>query len=169
MKVLITGGMRDAEVQEAPARETPARNAGAARGVRVSFVLSTLNRADHLERALRNAREFIGPDDELIVVDGGSIDRTAEIVRQHADIVTLFVSGPDTGEAHGFNRGLLRARGRIIKLLGDDDFLYPDGMRRAIATLEDHPEIDALVCGGEACEFDPATGRTRLVEYRFLP
>ena len=161
--------MRDAPDPDNPAWDTPAPDVNRAPRVRVSFVLSTHNRAEHLDRALQNVREFIGPDDELIIVDGGSTDRTAEVVQRHADIVTHFVSEPDTGEAHGFNRGLLRARGRIIKLLGDDDYLYPDGMRRAIATLEEHPGIDALMCGGEACEFDPVSGRTRLMEYRFLP
>jgi len=161
--------MRNTPVPGTRAREAAAQDANGARRVRVSYVLATRNRADHLDRALRNAREFIGTDDELIIIDGGSTDSTAEVVRQYDDMVTQFVSEPDTGEAHGFNRGLLRARGRIIKLLGDDDYLYPDGMRRAIAMLEDHPEIDALMCGGEACEFDPATGRTRVVEYRFLP
>ncbi len=150
--------MRDAQARE-----------GTERPVRVSYVLSTRNRADHLDAALASAREFVGPEDELIVIDGGSTDRTAAVVEAHGDLVSLFISEPDTGEAHGLNRGLLRARGRFIKQLTDDDIFYPDAIRAAIATLEARPEIDALICGGEAHEFDPATGRTRPVEYRFLP
>src|SRR5437867_10015996 len=65
--------------------------------------------------------------------------------------------------------GLLRQRGRIITPIAEDNYLYTASMPKAIAMLEDHTEIDALMCGGEACEFDPATGRTRVVEYRFLP
>ena len=147
----------------------PQAREGTERPVRVSYVLSTRNRADLLDRALAGARELVGREDELIVVDGGSTDRTAAVVEAHADIVSVFLSEPDTGEAHGLNRGLLRARGRFIKQLTDDDLFFAGAMREAIATLEAHPEIDALVCGGEAHEFDAATGRTRPVEYRFLP
>jgi glycosyltransferase involved in cell wall biosynthesis len=150
-------------------RETDARAEPEARPVRVSFVLSTRNRADLLDKALINARQFVGDRDELIVVDGGSSDHTNQVIERHRDLVTQFVSEPDSGEAHGLNRGLLRARGRIIKQLTDDDYFYPDAMRSAIARLEAEPSIDALMCGGEACEFDPASGETRLVEYRFLP
>jgi glycosyltransferase involved in cell wall biosynthesis len=138
-------------------------------GVRVSYILSTRNRADHLERALENARELLEPQDELIVVDGGSTDRTPAVLDKNRDLVSVFVSEPDQGEAHGLNRGLLRSRGRIIKQLTDDDYFYPDGMRAAIAVLEKNPQIDALVCGGEAHEYDASTGTTRPVEFRFLP
>jgi glycosyltransferase involved in cell wall biosynthesis len=150
-------------------RDTETRVVPEARPVRVSYVLSTRNRAEFLDTALVNARQFIASGDEFIVVDGGSSDHTARVVERHRDLVTQFISEPDTGEAHGLNRGVLRARGRIIKQLTDDDYFYPDAMRAAIATLEADPTIDALMCGGEACEFDPATGETRLVEYRFLP
>ncbi|HKB07351.1 MAG TPA: glycosyltransferase [Candidatus Polarisedimenticolia bacterium] len=150
-------------------RNAEARVNPEARPVRVSYVLSTRNRADHLDRALAGARAFVDDGDELIVVDGGSTDHTAAVVAKHRDLVGTFISEPDTGEAHGLNRGVLRARGHIIKQLTDDDHFYPDAMRAAIAALEADPSIDALMCGGEACEFDPATGETRLVEYRFLP
>src|SRR5439155_11758122 len=100
--------------EERRMRDPQARE-GTERPVRVSYVLSTRNRADLLDRALAGARELVGREDELIVVDGGSTDRTAAVVEAHADIVSVFLSEPDTGEAHGLNRGLLRARGRFIK------------------------------------------------------
>jgi glycosyltransferase involved in cell wall biosynthesis len=137
--------------------------------VRVSYVLSTRNRADHLDRALKQAAEFVGAQDELIVIDGASTDPTAEVVRSHGALVTLFHSEPDCGEAHGLNRGILRSRGRFVKPLTDDDYFYPAAMRRAIEVLESRPEIDALICGGEAHEFDPVSGESRPVEFRYLP
>ncbi len=45
--------------------------------VRVSYAVVTRNRSSHLRALLANVREFIEPEDELIVVDGGSTDETA--------------------------------------------------------------------------------------------
>lgn len=146
--------------------ETPA--AAPRPGVRVSYVLATRNRAAALDRALGRARHLVTPDDELIVVDGGSTDGTSGVVAAHGDLVTRFVSEPDAGEAHALNRGLLLARGRIVKPLTDDDEIDPAAMARTVALLETHPEIDALVCGGEARTIDPQ-GREGRVEYRYLP
>jgi len=120
--------------------------------VRVSYIISTRNRAQYLSKVLDNVREFITPEDELLIMDGASTDDTAEVVKANSDIVTLFRSEPDLGEAHGFNKGFLASRGRFIKPLTDDDYIYPDAMRRAVSVLDGHPEIDALLCGGE--EFD---------------
>lgn len=116
--------------------------------VHVSYVISTKNRADHLAKTLANVREFITPGDELIIADGGSTDGTLELVQANADLVTTFISAPDAGEAHGFNRAILESRGRLIKFLSDDDYYYPDAMRQCIDYLDDHADIDALVAGG---------------------
>lgn len=116
--------------------------------VRVSYLITTRNRASFLVKALSNVREFITPADELIIVDGNSTDNTRDIVEAHRDIVKVFVSEPDRGEAHGYNKGLMLARGKYIKFITDDDYLYPDAMRRAIAVLEEGDSIEALQCGG---------------------
>jgi glycosyltransferase involved in cell wall biosynthesis len=116
--------------------------------VHVSYLISTKNRADHLEKILANVREFITPADELIIADGGSTDGTLELVQANAHLVTTFISAPDAGEAHGYNRAILESRGRLIKFLSDDDYYYPDAMRRCIDYLDDHADIDALVAGG---------------------
>jgi glycosyltransferase involved in cell wall biosynthesis len=119
--------------------------------VRVSYILSTKNRAQHLERALANVREFITPADELIVMDGGSTDATAQVVEAYRDVVSVFRSEPDRGEAHGFNKAALMARGRLLKPLTDDDHIYPAGLHSAIAALEADATLDAVIGGGEHC------------------
>lgn len=137
--------------------------------VKVSYVISTRNRAQFLDTALDNVREFITRDDELIVIDGGSTDGTAGIIEKHRDIVSFFISEPDCGEAHGFNKGILKSRGRYIKFLTDDDYIYPKAMRDAIIVLENHPELDAILCGGEMYSVDPVTQEKRRQPYQYLP
>lgn len=138
-----------------------------AREIRVTFLITTRNRAEFLERTLANVREFITPEDELIIIDGASTDHTKELVANHRDLVTVFVSEPDTGEAHAFNRGLFRARGRLLKPITDDDYFAPDAMRELIHTMEAHPEIDAIFTGGEIWRMED--GNPVFQQFRFLP
>lgn len=137
--------------------------------VRVSYIISTRNRAKFLGEALRNVREFITPGDELIVVDGGSTDDTANVVAANRDLVTVFTSEPDFGEAHGYNKGIMAARGRFIKLLTDDDYIFPQAMRQAVTLLEENPQVDALICGGEFHEVSAGDGESRFVGFFYLP
>jgi glycosyltransferase involved in cell wall biosynthesis len=117
--------------------------------IRVSYVIVTKNRAHHLARTLANVREFIEPIDELIIIDGASSDETHDVVSRNGDIVTTFVSEPDCGEGHAFNKALFQSRGRYIKPLTDDDYFYPDAMRRLVAAAEENPDCDAIQAGGE--------------------
>lgn len=115
---------------------------------RVSYILPTKNRAKYLEKALLRYRNLIKAEDELIVVDGGSIDGTVKVVSRFGDIVDIFISEADRSATHAFNKGILLARGRYIKNLNDDDEIYPEAMGEAIKVLEKHSEVDVLVCGG---------------------
>ena len=117
---------------------------------RISYVLATKNRAGFLRKALERVRQWIQPQDELIVVDGGSTDDTRAVVNAHASLVTRFISEPDRGEAHAFNKGVLIAHGEYVKFLTDDDQLFAEGLRQAAGVLERSPEIDVLICGGES-------------------
>src|SRR5580704_16103038 len=101
--------------------------------VRVSYVITTRNRCEYLDRILKNVSEFLGEKDELIIIDGGSTDGTAEVVFQNRDIVSVFVSEPDSSEGHALNKALFLARGRFIKPITDDDYFYPDAMNHLVA------------------------------------
>lgn len=136
--------------------------------VRISYIIATRNRAHWLEKTLANVREFITPADELIVVDGGSSDTTASVARVNNDIISRFLSEPDFGEAHAFNKGFLLARGEIIKVLTDDDYFYPDAMLIAAKTLVLDSSIDALICGGEAYRTDMSEAGESFHSFRYL-
>lgn len=115
---------------------------------RVSYVLTTWNKAHLLEQALEKIRPLITPQDELIVVDGESTDGTMEIIARHGELIDTFISEPDVSISHAENKGMLVARGKYIKHLTDDDEYFQDAMAQAIETLEQHPEVGIMVCGG---------------------
>lgn len=117
--------------------------------IRVSYLITTRNRCEYLAKTLDNVREFITPEDELIVIDGGSTDGTCALIEKNRDIVNQFVSEIDRGESHAFNKGVLRARGKYIKPITDDDYFYPNAIRKLVAAMEEHSDIDVLIAGGE--------------------
>jgi glycosyltransferase involved in cell wall biosynthesis len=135
--------------------------------VRVSYIIATRNGEAHLRRTLANLREFLGEEDELIIIDGGSSDSTADAVADNHDIVDVFVSEPDSSEAHAFNKGLTLARGRLIKPLSDDDYFYPQEIQSLVAIAESHPAIDAILTGGE--EWVIENDQPRFICFRRLP
>ncbi len=139
---------------------------------RVSFVMTTKNRAEALDRALALSREYVKPEDELIIIDGHSTDHALSAIGRYADLADIFVSEPDKSAAHAFNKGIMLARGKYIKNIADDDVLHPEAMEEAIQVLEKHPEVDVLICGGtvqrgESCKtvcLPPGTNYGKSVE-----
>lgn len=133
--------------------------------IRVSFILATKNRAKYLSKAIKNIREFITRQDELIIIDGGSTDGTKKLIAENRDIITYFESEKDYGEGHALNKGILNSRGRYIKFMADDDYIYPEAMKYAISVMEKNPHIDALQCGGEAYQYNEKTKKKELLFY----
>ena len=132
---------------------------------RVSFILTTKNRPDFLEAALERTRALVKPEDELIVVDGGSdTPRTFEVAGKFKDLIDVFVSEPDDSIMHGFNKGVMLSSGKYIKYLFDDDIFNPSAMEKAVTVLEKNPDVDFLICGGE--KVNVSTGNRKTVYVR---
>lgn len=104
----------------------------------VSIIVPTFNHAPHLAVTLQQLREQ--PDVELIVVDGGSTDASADIARRFTPYV--FVSHP--GRARQMNDGARHATGDILL------FLHPDTFLLSGATLELQRRIIAASAVGGA-------------------
>jgi len=112
----------------------------------LSYVLTTYNKLPYLRQVLERLIAARQPDEEIIVADGGSKDGTGDYLRDlyKQGRIQQLVSEPDKGEAHGFNKGMLMARGQLIKIITDDDaFCYP-AIQEAKQFMLTHPEVDVL-------------------------
>jgi GT2 family glycosyltransferase len=99
--------------------QTPFATGG--RWPKASVIVCTHNGERTLPECLRHLRDLRYPDFEVIVVDDGSSDGSADIARAHqADLVQT----PHAGLSHARNAGIERASGEIVAFLDDD--AYPD-------------------------------------------
>ncbi|MBC5828717.1 MAG: glycosyltransferase family 2 protein [Candidatus Eremiobacteraeota bacterium] len=97
--------------------------------MRFSVVIATKDRAGYLERALASLNDQVGaPSFEVIVVDNGSTDATAQIVDRaresmRCDVQYRFEAAPNRAAAR--NRGVELAQGHLIVFVDDDVWLPP--------------------------------------------
>jgi glycosyltransferase involved in cell wall biosynthesis len=103
----------------------------------LSVVIPTYNRAALLPAAIASVRAQAHPALELIVVDDGSTDETAEIVRARGD-VDLYVRQENAGPAAARNAGIRRAHGEWIGFLDSDDLWTPDALRLHAQAVAEH-------------------------------
>lgn len=95
----------------------------------ISVVIPSFNEEERIERCLQSISKQSIPRDqyEVIVVDGGSKDRTREIAEKYADLVFI-QSSPKVGGAR--NDGAVRAKGSIIATTDADTILPSDWLER---------------------------------------
>lgn len=84
------------------------------------------------------------PNIEHIVMDGGSIDGTVDILRQYDNKIALWKSEPDRGLYDAWNKALLEARGEWICFLGADDQLFPGCVSAYMTLAAKNPEAEYL-------------------------
>jgi len=127
-----------ADRQLSPAGGTPG-------AVRLSVILPSYNQAAFLRQTLNSIANQHYPNLELIVLDGGSNDGSQDIVKEYADIVSHFESGPDGGQASALNKGLAMVTGDFVAWQNSDDLYLPGFFRAIEAAVAEVPDADFLV------------------------
>jgi glycosyltransferase len=97
--------------------------------VKISVVTVSFNGAATLRRCIESVAKQTYPGVEHIVIDGGSRDGTAEIVKQCGGRIAQFVSEPDDGIYDAMNKGISLSTGDYIGFLNaDDEFASDDSL-----------------------------------------
>lgn len=99
----------------------------------VSLIIPVYNAADYLKECLDSVRAQTYPNFEVLLINDGSTDASADICHGYvsADSRFVLIDKPNTGVSDSRNQALAQARGKYLQFLDSDDWLTPD----ATATL----------------------------------
>ena len=109
--------------------------AGGARPL-VSIVTPSFNSEAFIEQTILSVAGQTYPHVEYIVIDGGSTDRTVEIIQRHQSSISYWVSEADDGQGDALRKGFALANGDILAWINSDDVYCPDAVERAVDALQ---------------------------------
>jgi glycosyltransferase involved in cell wall biosynthesis len=128
----------------------------------VSILIPAYNHEDFVERCLDSVLEDSYPAKEVVIIDDGSTDKTAEriagwIARHGHEVRCEFVQRDNRGIATTLNELAARARGELLRIGASDDYFLPGSLRTLVDYLKAHPRKGAVI--GDSIVID-REGRT---------
>ena len=118
---------------------------------KISIITPSYNQGKFIERTIKSVLDQDYPNLEYIVMDGGSTDATAEIVRRYEKRL-LWISERDNGQSAAINKGVRIATGDIIAYLNTDDTYEAGALKQVADIFSGDPSVMWL------------TGRCRIID-----
>lgn len=105
----------------------------------VSIIVAAKNAAKFLSQALDSVFAQSYQNFELLLINGGSTDRTLEIAKSYKNI--QIIEQHDKGIANAYNLGINNSKGELVAFLSSDDIWKPNKLVVQVNFLIDHPKI----------------------------
>jgi glycosyltransferase involved in cell wall biosynthesis len=112
---------------------------------RVSVLIDSYNYGRYIEQAIDSAlaQRFPTEQMEVIVVDDGSTDDTAERLKKYGDRIR-YIYKENGGQASALNAGVEASQGEFVAFLDSDDFWYPEKLQTVLEVFTGHPDCDVV-------------------------
>ena len=121
---------------------------------RISVVTPSYNQDEFLEATLRSVIAQDYPSLEYVVIDGGSTDTSADIIRRYEADLAYWVSEPDQGHAHALNKGFARTTGEIMCWINSSDMYYPWTFETVAQVFSQLPQVGWIAGFGSIFDLD---------------
>ena len=98
---------------------------------KISIITVVLNGEKSIERCLNSVINQKYPSNKIehIIIDGGSKDKTVNILKKYKNKISYWHSKKDKGLYDAMNKGISKCTGEIIGILNSDDYFYPNTFR----------------------------------------
>ena len=111
----------------------------------VSVVIASYNMGHYLAQAVQSVLAQTYPNVEVQIVDDGSTDDTAKLVRQwRKRPARARARQPNAGQARAKNTGVELSRGRFVAFLDADDLWLPGKLARQMPLFRGRPEVGVV-------------------------
>jgi len=133
----------------------------------VSVIMPAYNQSEYLGEAIVSVLGQTYQDFEMIVVDDGSTDNTAEVVHSFWDKRLSYIYQENRGLSAARNTGILHATSLYLTFLDSDDLFLPEKLEILLNEMENHPELGLVA--GQAIPIDEKGRRIGRRIARALP
>jgi len=110
----------------------------------ISVVTIVFNNCSSIEETIKSVLSQSYPNIQYIVVDGGSVDGTVDIVKKYHKSIDVFISEKDFGISDAFNKGIFYAKGDIIGIINSGDTLNKGALSSVADAFAKNPSIGYL-------------------------
>ncbi len=108
--------------------------------IRISVVIPAYNVGEYIAQTITSVLKQTCCPNEIIVIDDGSTDNTAEVIRSFGDQV-IFIAQSNAGVSAARNAGIQAATGDWIAFLDGDDEWLPEKLQRQVEHLQQHSNL----------------------------
>ena len=117
----------------------------------ISIVTPSLNQGKYIEKTIKSVLDQQYPCLEHIIMDGGSIDNTLDILKKYQKNL-VWKSAKDKGQSAAINKGLKKSAGDILCYINSDDYLLPRSLHQVARIFQENQKVMWL------------TGKCRIVD-----
>ena len=110
----------------------------------VSIITVVYNGERYIEQTIQNVLNQSYNNIEYIIIDGGSIDGTIDIIRKYDDKISYWISEKDRGVYDAMNKGIQVARGELIGIINSDDYYELDAVSNVVEAYLNNDKPDIL-------------------------
>lgn len=119
----------------------------------VSICIPVYNGAPYLTSTVESVMSQTFQDFEVVILDNCSTDGTAEVAARFSDPrVRILRHQQNIGVVANWNRALLEASGKYLKIVCADDRLLPDCLSRQVALLDTYPNVGMVACARQVID-----------------
>jgi glycosyltransferase involved in cell wall biosynthesis len=106
----------------------------------VSIITVVYNGAKTLEQTIQSVINQTYRNIEYIIIDGGSIDGTIDLIKKYEKNISFWLSEPDKGLYDAMNKGIKMAKGELIGMVNSDDWYEPDAVCLMANAYKQNPD-----------------------------
>jgi glycosyltransferase involved in cell wall biosynthesis len=109
-----------------------------------SIITVVLNGEKFLRETIESVKNQSFKDYEYIIIDGGSTDKTLDIIKEYSEHIDFWISEKDRGLYDAFNKGILMAKGKYIGIINSDDIYTINALKIINEYFSNNIEIDFI-------------------------